>query len=346
MKKNWYYNNVLFRLVSPVLIGLVVYMLVLLFFDSVSQLLDNVFSREAVFVIIITVVFLEVNRLIIIILKRIIPEDSSIKLKITVQFLVSVVVSIAIISLLLNWYFIHFEGFNTITTELITFNLIYTVIAIFLNLYHFSIVFLTTRNDSKIAEESIKKANLELEMENFKYQVNPDFLFQSLEIIISELHKNKKHADELVNNLASVYRFTLDNKDEDLVLLSEEVDSLYPVLKLFNSKYADAIKYKIDVRKNSTKSLIPGTLRLLFECAVIHNIITDSIPLMFEVYTVDEQVVVKYSLNEKLQKKRLLEDRIEQLKKAYLFLSEFGIECEIINGSQIVKVPLLSYDEE
>lgn len=346
MNKNWYYNNLTFRITSPILIGIVVYLLVLLFFDSVSGLLDNVFSRELVFVITLTLVFLEVNRLIIISLRKIFPEDMELRFKILIQMIVSIVISCSVISLLLNWYFINFEGFNTITIELVTFNLIFTVIAVFLNLYYFSIVFLNTRNESKIAEESIRKANLELEMENFKYQVNPDFLFQSLEIIISELQRNKKHTDELVNNLASVYRYTLDNKNEDLVLLKTEIESLYPVLKIFNTKYTDSIKYKIDTVTNIPMSLIPGTLKLIFECAIIKNIITPSLPLLFEVTNNKKNVIVKFSLNEKLQVNKVLERRIEQMKKAYLYLSGIGIESDIIGGFQIVKIPLLSFEEE
>lgn len=346
MDRNWYYNNIAFRIVSPLLIGLVVYLLVLLFFDSVDQLLTNVFSREAVFVIILTLVFLEINRLVIILSNKILPFENNMRTRILVQVLASVTISISIISIILNWYFIEFEGFSTITTELITFNSIYTVIVIFLNLYYFSIVFLYTRNDTKIAEESIRKANLELEMENFKYQVNPDFLFQSLEIIISELHRDRKQADELVNNLASVYRFTLDNKDEDLVAVKEEVESLIPVLKLFKSKYSDGIDYKINVDSGCDKYLIPGTLRLVFESAVIQNIISNSIPLKFEVFNDDDNIIIEYSLNEKLQVNKQLESRVEQLKKAYAYLTNFGIKCEKENGSHKVIIPLLSYDEE
>ncbi len=346
MDKNWYYNNIPFRITSPLIIGLVVYLLVLLFFDSVDQLFTNIFSREAIFVIILTLVFLEVNRLVIIISNKILPFEDNIKTRIIVQFGASILISISVISLLLNWYFIQFEGFSTITTELITFNLIYLLIVIFSNLYYFSIAFLYTRNDTKIAEEFIRKSNLELEMENFKYQVNPDFLFQSLEIIISELHRSKKEADELVNNLASVYRFTLDNKDEDLVPVSEEVDSLIPVLKLFKSKYGKGIEYKIDVDSNCGKHLIPGTLRLVFESAVIQNIISKPIPLRFEVSNDNTNVIIEYSLNEKLQVNKQLESRIEQLKKAYSYLSKFGVLCDKENGSHIVKIPLLSIDEE
>ncbi len=161
MKDNWYYNNILFRITAPVFIGIVVYLLVLLFFDSVDQLLSNVFSREAIFVIILTLIFLEINRLVIIVCNKILPFENNMKLRIVIQIIISILLSISVISIVLNWYFVQFEGFTTIFTELITFNAVYFIIIIFFNLYYFSIVFLNTRNDSRIAEESIRKSNLE-----------------------------------------------------------------------------------------------------------------------------------------------------------------------------------------
>ena len=78
MNKTWFYNNFVFRLVSPLILGVVVYMLVLLFFDSIEQFTSNFFGQEVAFVIILSFFFLELNRLIIILLNRIqLPEFST-----------------------------------------------------------------------------------------------------------------------------------------------------------------------------------------------------------------------------------------------------------------------------
>lgn len=318
MRNNYYYNSFAFRLASPLLIGVVVYMLVLLFFDSIDELSTNFFSREVLFVIVLTFVFLELNRLIIVFFNWIYPISKNIQVRIILQLSISVIFSISIISFSLNFYFINFEGFTTITTELVTFNIIYFIVVIFYNLYYFSIVFLNKRNEDKIKEESTKKATLELEMETFKNQVNPEFLFQSLEIIISELHRNKKRADELVNNLALVYRTTLENKDSDLIPLVKEVESLVPIIKIFKSKYGDGLEYKIDCNSKNNKFIIPGSLQILFENAIFQNIISDSLHLKFSVEASDDKLVIKHSLNKRLRKNRKLEERVSRLKNAYL----------------------------
>ncbi len=346
MKDSWYYNNYAFRLASPLLLGVVVYMLVLLFFDSVDQLASNFFSREVLFVISLTLVFLEINRIVIILMDHIFPLARNIQLRIALQVFTSAVITISVISLLLYLYFVHFEGFSVITTELITFNLIYLMATIFYNLYYFSLVFLHKRNDAKIREESTKKESLELEMETFKNQVNPDFLFQSLEIIISELYKKKKHADELVNNLAMVYRFTLENKDSDLIPVNEELDALVPVLKLFKAKYLDGLTFKIKSDKKNQKYLVPGTLQILFENAVFQNIITNSVRLNFDIETSNDHLIIEHSLNKRLKRNELIDSRLSRLKKAYKYFVDEGIKCDESDGISKIMVPLLEFEEE
>ena len=346
MQNRWYYNNYAFRLASPILIGLVVYLLVLLFFDSVGELRTNFFSNELVFVIFLTLIFLETNRLVIVVLNKVYPFKDKFKLRILLQFLISIMASVVVISLVLYFYFVQFEGFSTISTELITFNLIYLLTSILFNLYYFSILLLQTRNNARFDEESKKKINIELEMETFKNHVNPDFLFQSLEIILSELHRDKKQADEQINNLAQIYRFTLDNKDAELIPLNKEVSSLLPVMRIFKAKYKDALEFTSQMDNNTEKYIIPGTLQIFFENAISRNINTTSIPLKFTLETLDSNLVLSYSLNRKLRSDVGSENRINYLKRAYRYFSDQEISIIENKESMQISIPLLIMEEE
>jgi len=346
MNKKWYYNNYVFRLISPLVLGVLVYMLVLLFFDSVDEILTNFFSREVLFVVFLSIFFLEINRLIIIIFNKTLALEFKIQLRILFQFIISIVLSTGIISLFLYLYFIHYEGFSTITTELITFNLIYFFVAILYQLYYFSIVFLYKRNDSQIRQEAELKKNTEMEMESFKNHVNPDFLFQSLEIIISQLHANKKKADELINKLATVYRFTLDNQHCDLVPIKNEVDMLRPILTIFKAKYNDALNFTFNINNNASGYVIPRTLQILFEHAIFQNIITTALPLNFTVSIVDENLIVTYTLNKKLKTNGSASIRFSKLQSAYIYYSKKGITANTQDGIVKLSIPLLSLDDE
>ncbi|MBU2552983.1 MAG: histidine kinase [Bacteroidetes bacterium] len=346
MNKKWFYNNLVFRLLSPFLLGIVVYMLVLLFFDSVDHLVANFFSREVLFVIVLSFVFLEINRLLVILLNHIDSPDRNLRVRVVLQLLASAILTVLIVSFFLYFYFIIFEGFRTIHTELITFNLIYLFAVIAYHLYYFSFVLLYKRNASLAEEENRKKANVELEIETLKYRVNQHFLFQSLEIIISELHRDKKVADALVDNLAQVYRFILDTKDAELIPVMDEIESLQPKLKLLDAKYKDSIRYAINTDSPSSKYVIPGSLQLLLENAVLENIITDSLPLSFAVDITENQLVINHTLNKSLQSNHLLEKQISRLKKAYHFYSSAGISMEENLNFVRIGVPLIELEEE
>ena len=346
MKNKWYYNNYAFRLASPLLLGVVIYMLVLLFFDSVGELITNFFSREVLFVTTLTFIFLETNRLIIVILNKVFPLEGNVRLRILIQFLTSLLLSGVVVSLVLYFYFVHYVGFSTITTELITFNLIYFFVAVFYHLYYFSIIFLYKRNYARIQQETRLKENLEIEMEAFKNHVNPEFLFQSLETIISELHNNKKLADELINKLATVYRFTLENQHNELVYLKEETELLRPILKLFKAKYKDALQYTIDIDVNATGYVIPGTLQLLFEHAIFQNIVSTSIPLNFSVTANKTDLIISYDLNKKLKTNGSVEGRFNKFQDAYNYYSKNGIDVDEKDGKVRIAIPLLEMEEE
>lgn len=346
MKNKWFYNSYSFRIISPLLIGVIAYLLILLFFDSVDQITTNFFGREVIFLIVLSLLVLEFNRLNIIFLNGILSFERKLKSRIIIQFSISIFTGLLIISTVLYFYFVLFEGFSTITTELITFNLIFFFVEIFYNLYYLSIMFLYKKNDAKISDESVKKKSLELEMETFKNHVNPNFLFQSLETIISELHRNKKSADEQINNLAQVYRFTLENQDAELIPLDKEICSLKPILRLLKAKYNDAIQSSINVEKHIDKFVIPGTLQIIIEYALARNIISNSLPLNLRVVSNKNFIEIEYSLNPKLKTNSNIKTRLDFLIKAYEYFSDNGIVISNTLNTTKMLIPLLSLEEE
>lgn len=351
MKHKYFYNSALFRVVSPVLFGLLTYLLVLMFFDSIGMLLENFFSREILFIVGLTLLFFEVNRLNIIVNDKLFPVNKNLKLRIIVQYIGSFAITIILVSTVLYFYFFHIEGFSTIQTELITFNGIYLLIAIFYNLFFFSLVFVNRKNESKVHQEETKQQNLMMELESFKYQINPDFLFQSLETIISELYRDKKSADDQINNLSKIYRYTLDNKHNDLVSLKDELESLKPVCEIFQPKYGQSLELKIAVDKDKyTFNLIPGSLKLILEYALSECIISKSLPLIITITEDGEkQLVVQYPLSNKLITDKEVHSRIEFLFKAYGYYTNQIDESNYLieeNGNRKFTIPLLEVEEE
>jgi len=329
------------------LIGTLLYLLILMFFDSIDMLAENFFSREVLFVVGITYLLLEITRLVIILFNTFFPLDNKLILRIIVQYLVASLLTALALSGLLYLYFVYIEGFSTIRTELITFNTLFFLVTIFYHLFFFSLVYLNRQNITKVEKEEVLRENLEIELQSFKNQINPELLFQSLEIIISGLHSNKKHADKLIENLSKTYRYTLDNKHNDLFSLKDEINSLIPLSEIFKSKYLKAFSIKVDVETDKKeKSLIPGTLHLLLENALTENIVSDSLPLKFKVRSDHDALLVEYLLNEKISGDQNSNNRFDFLCKAYSYYSKTGLEISISQGIKNIRIPLLEIEDD
>lgn len=347
MRRRLFYNSIVFRLIAPPLFGFVLYLLILMFFDSIEMLTDNFFSREVLFIVALTYLFFELNRLIIVIFNLVFQNPRQLQLRIISQYFISVIISIAVISWILHLYFVNIEGFSTIRTELITFNSLFLFVAVFYHLFFFSLIYLNRKNESKVEKEKMMRENLDIEFQTFKNQINPELLFQSLEIIISELHRDKKSADDLINKLSKTYRYTLDNKHNDLVSLKKEIESLSPLSGIFQAKYPGSFTVEFDCdKKYPGKNLIPGSLQILLENALSENIISETMPLAVSIKTENNNVLFEYELNEKISGNKEVDLRLKYLQKAYSYFSDEGITHTNIGGKKSIRLPLLEIEEE
>ena len=347
MKTRSFYNNIAFRLLAPTLFGLMIYLLVLMFFDSIEMLGENFFSREVLFTILLSYIFFEVNRLIIVLCNAFFGLNEKMKLRVSIQYMLSFILSALIISLALFLYFVYVEGFSTIITELLTFNALFLLVAVFYHLFFFSLLYLGKRNDSQFEIELGKRESLEAELQAYKYQINPDLLFKSLEIIISELHQDKEVADKLLSDLSKVYRYTLDNHDNELVELNEEIKALESLFGIFKSKYLNTIALQIKLDEKSDKwMIIPGSLRILLEKALSENIISEKLKLEIDIETKEDELIFRYKVNPRIVPVIESIDRMDKLKKAYSYFSSQGIRKDISNGHLIHRLPLLEIVDE
>ncbi len=347
MKNKYFYNSLLFRFSAPLLFGVFIYLLVLMFFDSVNSIAENFFSREVLFVVALTYLVFESNRLVIVSLNKIYPVTRELKVRIIIQYLSALILTIFLVSISLYSYFTFVEGFNTISTELITFNSIYLFASVFYNLFFFSLVLLHKKNDAKVIKERKLRDNLEYEMQVFRNQVNPDFLFKALEIIIDELHSDKKTADDLVGKLSKIYRYTLDNKNVEFIPLKNELGSLNVLAEFIKVRYDGSFELAIKTGEPGIDlQLIPGTLALILEYAIEENIISKSLPLRVEVNSDNRMLNVEYFLNQKLNGFNPVQPRLDFLSKAYAFYSDKFKKEMLENGKQRFEIPLLEIEEE
>jgi LytS/YehU family sensor histidine kinase len=208
-------------------------------------------------------------------------------------------------------------------------------------------MYLNKKNDAEVEKELIMRANLDAELQSYKYQINPELLFQTLEIIISELHNDKKAANTLVIELSRMYRYTLDNQNNDLVSLKDEINSLETIYHIFKARYPESLYLNISVDEQLLEdNLIPGTLRILFEKALSENIISNKLKLEISIKSNNKEIFFEYMTHPKIAYHSSGENKITVLQKAYRYFSPVGIRETENEGRMNVILPLLSVEED
>ncbi len=150
--------------------------------------------------------------------------------------------------------------------------------------------------------QELKKANLQSQLDSLKAQINPHFLFNSLNSISSLVHLSPEKASDFIDELSSVYRYLLRENNRELCALEEEIAFIKAYFNLLKTRHGKGIELSIDIPKQYSYFLIPPlTLQLLFENAVKHNIVSASRPLHIRIYAADNTLFVENNL----QKKRI-----------------------------------------
>lgn len=132
---------------------------------------------------------------------------------------------------------------------------------------------------------NLQKENIQSQFDVLRQQVNPHFLFNSLNVLTSLIKIEPDLAEQFSEHLSKVYRYVLENKDDELVTLSTELRFLDAYIFLLNIRFVDKIKFNINL-PDSTLSLkiIPLAMQLLIENAIKHNIMTKSAPLYIDIF--------------------------------------------------------------
>lgn len=153
---------------------------------------------------------------------------------------------------------------------------------------------------SKLEAEQLKQQNLIAQFETLKNQVNPHFLFNSLNTLAAIIPENPEQAVVFVEKLSSLYRYILQFRDKDVVDLKTELQNIRAYLYLQEMRFGDNLKWEINVPENLMSSEIPPlSLQVLAENAVKHNIISNQKPLLFEIYTEGRVLKIRNTLQTK-----------------------------------------------
>ena len=198
-----------------------------------------------------------------------------------------------------------------------------------------------TRN--RIEKEQEKRRFAQYQYNILKQQVNPHFLFNSLNILNGLIEEQKsKEASSYVRKLASLYRYMLQNENEHLVRLQEELEFIDQYTDLLKVRFPNGFTIEKQIDNNSLKRLVVQcSLQVLIENAFKHNIVRAEQPLNIVIATVGEEIIVQNNLQLKSSSEDSTKVGLKNISKQYI--AAIGKDIEITKSKTTfeVKLPLI-----
>jgi cytochrome b561 len=190
--------------------------------------------------------------------------------------------------------------------------------------------------------ERFKQENLEFRFDRLKNQVNPHFLFNSLNTLASLVYSDPETASSFIRQMAKVYRYVLENRDKEMITLAEELNFMEAYLYLVKIRFDDGIRIEMEILPESQNCCLPPmTLQLLIENALKHNIVSLSKPLTIQIKSESEKLSVKNNLQPKSSPEPSTKTGLENIKSRFGFLTQRPVNISKTETSFSVEIPLL-----
>ncbi|MFY0685799.1 MAG: histidine kinase [Cyclobacteriaceae bacterium] len=194
-----------------------------------------------------------------------------------------------------------------------------------------------------INTERIKTEQVATQFKSLRNQVNPHFLFNSLNALTSLVYDDQEKAVAFIQKLSQVYRYVLDQTDNEVATLAEELNFVQSFVYLQQIRFGSNLQFKFDCNGQQDRYVLPVSIQMLIENAIKHNIIDADHPMSIEIACDEQYVTVTNSLN---VKKSLDSTGIglENLRARYEHLSKLSMVIDKTEKSFVVKLPLLKFE--
>ncbi len=178
--------------------------------------------------------------------------------------------------------------------------------------------------------------------ESLKSQIDPHFLFNSLNVLTSLIGENPIQAERFTTKLSKVYRYVLEQRNKDLIPLSEELQFARTYMELLGMRFEDAVIFDIPATvSHDDVKIVPLSLQLLLENAVKHNVVSSLKPLNIKIYEEDGYLVIENNINPKEAIGKSTKVGLRNIADRYGLITDKKVFIENDNKIFKVRLPLL-----
>jgi len=195
----------------------------------------------------------------------------------------------------------------------------------------------------EVVEQKLIAKSANAQFESLKNQLDPHFLFNSLNVLSSLIDENPRQAQKFTASMSKIYRYVLEQKDKELVTVEDEIEFAKTYCDLLKTRFEDSVDFVFDVNKEDYRRyVVPLSLQLLLENCIKHNFATSSKPLIIKVFSENDTLCIENNLQVREQMKESAGIGLANIVQRYSLLTKMNVFIEKSEDYFKVKLPILS----
>lgn len=194
----------------------------------------------------------------------------------------------------------------------------------------------------QIVAAELQREKARMQYHHLKNQVNPHFLFNTFTSIDGLVHSDPQLASQFIRHLTKVYRYILENRENEVVRIEKELDFLRHYISLLEIRYMNAIRFEVALSDRAMeRGIVTVTLQMLLDNAIKHNEVSVQKPLTIRIVSDNEFVMVQNNKQLRKQIEHSNRHGLSQLSQLYSYLSPQAVQILDTTDEFCVKIPLL-----
>lgn len=309
------------------------------------------FIQEGIWTMAFTAIFWMGNRQITIFFRKRYPDHAQLKKRLFKQGLVIMLFTLAT-TFLLGSIQIHFGLYDhemiKDVKKSFSQSFVMSIVATTLVVTIYEAVYFFNQWKASIAEtEKLKKERITSQLEALRNQVNPHFLFNSLNTLASIIPDDPKKAVAFVQKMSTVYRGILALNERQVVTLREELETLEDYIFLVKTRFPENLHIHMAVQKEDLeKYVVPMSMQILVENAIKHNVISLKKPLHITIESRGDVVYVENNLQPKMHEEKGTKTGLKNIDNRNILSFERGIRVTETEQTFGVEIPLVIIEEK
>lgn len=195
----------------------------------------------------------------------------------------------------------------------------------------------------EVVEQKLIAKSANAQFESLKNQLDPHFLFNSLNVLSSLIDENPNQAQKFTASMSKIYRYVLEQKDKELVTVEDEIEFAKTYCDLLKTRFEDSVDFIFDIKKEDYRRyVVPLSLQLLLENCIKHNFATSARPLVIKIFSDNDTLCIENNLQAREQMKESAGIGLANIVQRYALLTRKNVFIEKSEDYFKVKVPILS----